>query len=355
MSRSRRPSPSGEGCYLVTGATGMIGGEICSLLLSEGRPVLAAVNASSLAEARSRLNTRLRLSRPAARPAGRAPEILLGDIRRPDWGAGLARPAGIIHCAANTSFTDEEGCWSTNVGGMESVLRLAKRFRDAPRILHLSTASVVTAPTNSTLREEEAFAGFRNAYTRSKREAERRLRASGLAAVILRPSIVLSRGIQDRAMARSILWSLWAVVRLGQAPLRPSSRLDIVPVDYVAAAAVRLALARKPRERCYHVSAGPESSRSVAELLERASEVFPLASHVAFQSRSSKGNAARRPSRLERALAHYLPFINANLVYSSERLRAEFGFPACAPATSYVPDLLRLIDPREALSESLAP
>ena len=73
-----------------------------------------------------------------------------------------------------------------------------RRASPRARIVFVSTASVTTAPERTAITEEAPYAGHANTYSRSKREAEQLLMASGLDPVIVRPSIVLSRGIHDR-------------------------------------------------------------------------------------------------------------------------------------------------------------
>ena len=122
----------------------------------------------------------------------------------------------------------------------------------------VSTASVVTAPSGC-ITEEAPFAGHENPYTQSKREAEAIALASGLDIVIVRPSIVLSRGVDDRAMARSILWAMPIMIEVGEVPIDPHARVDLVPVDFVADAILHLAQKPQLAHRLYHVSAGSRS------------------------------------------------------------------------------------------------
>ena len=236
---------------LVTGGTGLIGGEVILALARARRPVAAVVRASSPEHARHRLLERLRKSQGYSAAYADWVQAIPGDSERPHFGVGFGEDAGIrtvIHCAANTSFSerDRDSIWATNVGGAEQLIALARRAMPAARIVFVSTASVVTGPPQTCVTEEQAFGGHENTYTQSKREAERLMASSGLDVVIVRPSIVLSRGVDDRAMARSILWALPIMLEIGEVPVDPEAFVDVVPADFVADAIIKLALA--PRQ-----------------------------------------------------------------------------------------------------------
>jgi hypothetical protein len=62
-------------------------------------------------------------------------------------------------------------------------------------------------------------------------------------------------------------------------------------------------------------------------------------------------------ARLLRPLEAYLPFINANVRYTNDRLAAEIGPEAATPpsAVTYVPELVGFISLNEALVEMYRP
>src|SRR5207247_858656 len=93
------------------------------------------------------------------------------------------------------------------------------------------------------LREEEGCRPeneHHNDYTRSKAVAETLIRDRGLPYLVLRPTIVLSAGLPDQKFARNILWFVPLVRKFDCLPADPDSRLDIVPVSFVADATVDL-------------------------------------------------------------------------------------------------------------------
>jgi nucleoside-diphosphate-sugar epimerase len=335
----------------------MIGGEVLRRLLADHRPVTVVIRASSRDEARRRLCDRLKKSASEHLLVQEQLTYHLADVSLPGWEKNFeGDPSLVIHCAASTMFNRNDTCWRTNVGGADGVIRLARGCSIPPRILHISTAFVCMRPQHSVLDERADTVGYCNGYTASKREAESRFRESGLDVVVLRPSIVFSRGIDDRRMARSILWSLLAAIALREVPIDPHSRLDIVPVDYVADAIRQIALKAELGFSTYHVSAGPEASVSVGKFVAAVEETCPEARGIRLMGSRPCGRQHGtdiKAERLAAALDHYLPFMNADIVYSSSRLRSEIGLGDSPSVTTYLKDMLRLINVNDAHAESL--
>jgi nucleoside-diphosphate-sugar epimerase len=343
----------------VTGGTGLIGGEVIVRLARGGHRVRALVRAESVPQGRRRLLARLRKSPEYEAGLGRFVRAIPGDSTQELFGASAADLAGvrtIIHCAANTQFSEREDdrVWRTNVEGARNLVALARSVSPSPRIIFVSTASVVTAPEASYLAEDAPYGGHANTYTRSKREAEAIVRDSGLDAVILRPSIVLSRGLRDRTLARSILWAVPIMAELGDVPIDPDAHIDLVPVDHVARAIVDVSLKPSVSHRVYHISAGPTAHRfteicaAMNDRLPALGEIRPVGRHAAIGGRAQ---------RLLRPLEAYLPFINADVRYANDRLAAEIGPEAATPpaAVTYVPELVGFISLNEALVEMYRP
>ena len=344
---------------LVTGGTGLIGGEVIVALAAAGRAVDALVRAPSDHEGRRRLLERLEKSaawRPAFASLVRA---VIGDTTLELFGvnsAALADTGAIIHCAANTNFAgrEDDSVRAVNVGGARNLVALARAAAPRARVVFVSTASVVTAPEGACIDENAPFAGYANTYTRSKREAEAIVTGTGLDVVILRPSIVLSRGVSDRTMARSILWAVPIMGELGDVPIDPETRIDIVPVDFVARAIARLAAKPGLAHTVYHISAG-EGAHSFTELRAHVIRDNPALDRIRALGRDARFSDRAR-ERLMRPLDAYLPFMNANVRYANDRLGAELGIDGSPVSSlSYVPELVGLISRREAFDEMQRP
>ena len=275
-----------EGGIFLTGATGFLGGEVLARLLARGEnPVYALVRAADQGSADDRLRQVLESLFGRAEPwAGRAVAVP-GDVTRPGLGLGSARREWLaerverlIHCAASVSFTlGERESRAINVEGTRRVLELAEacasRGDGLEYAMHVSTAYVAgTHPERFTERDLDVGQGFRNAYERSKFEAELlvRERAATLPVQVVRPSIVVGDSRSGWTTAFNVVYgplraySAGALVAL---PARRSAPVDVVPVDYVADA--MLALAGRPGTT-YHLTAADRAS-SIGEMIELAS------------------------------------------------------------------------------------
>ncbi|MEM9284900.1 MAG: SDR family oxidoreductase [Pseudomonadota bacterium] len=215
---------------LITGAAGLLGGELTGQLVARGYQVIGLVN--------------------------RNPEIcrndhsvvegvrtIKGDITAPRfgldegaWSALAADVELIVHCAAITDFAAE---WdlhqAVNVDGTRHVLDLAEAA-DAG-LVHVSTAYVCGDREGAILESElEAGQGFTNGYEKSKNQAERLVRDSAVPYAIARPSIVLGNHAEGRTRSFDTIYPIIKVLTEGRVtvmPALPSATLDIVPIDYV--------------------------------------------------------------------------------------------------------------------------
>jgi nucleoside-diphosphate-sugar epimerase len=164
--------------------------------------------------------------------------------------AGLAEDVGaVLHCAASIAFDlplDEAR--AVNVEGTREVIgfcREARALGRLDRLVHVSTAYVAGRHAG-TFGEHDLDAGqsFRNTYERTKWEAEHLVReASDLRPVVARPSIVMGEAASGWTPTFNVLyWPLRAFARglFDVMPAPPEARIDIVPVDFVAEALIRL-------------------------------------------------------------------------------------------------------------------
>jgi nucleoside-diphosphate-sugar epimerase len=160
-------------------------------------------------------------------------KVLRGDIRLPRLGLsrsvfrGLAAAVDVIvHAAADTSLGAESVMAETNVTGTARIVELAQEAK--ARLVHVSTAfSAVSAEGDSPAL----------AYARTKANAEDLVRASGLPAVVVRPSIIVGDSRTGRiARHQGFHKLLEAFVRglLPIIPMDPSRLVDFVPQDVVA-------------------------------------------------------------------------------------------------------------------------
>ncbi|MBK9120927.1 MAG: SDR family oxidoreductase [Phycisphaerales bacterium] len=360
---------------LITGATGLIGGELVRTLITQpvGK-VWALARPTPEAGPALRLGERLRRSGvdPAA-AANLGVRAVAGDITIERLGLSdsayeeICREADIIiHSAAETSFIRAAACRKTNIAGARNIIDFTRTCQREPLLVCISTAYVSGVVADACLSEEEASASdHHNEYTRSKAVAEELFNTSGLPVLTVRPSVVLSAGVPDSGFARAILQFVPLLAEFEAVPIDPVARPDAVPVQYVVDSIVRLLQLRARKYDCYHISAGNVGTSNYAEMARVLDRFYQRPQPLRLISpkqwnrelhRQYVGTPKRR--RLFASLRNYLPFLNMNVAYDNSRLRAELGerFPALPPLTSYLFELLRLMsdDPATARMMRLA-
>ncbi|MEV7802901.1 NAD-dependent epimerase/dehydratase family protein [Microbispora sp. NPDC088329] len=162
---------------VVTGASGMLGGNLVRHLAERGRPVLGVD------------------LRPGTDPHPLA-RYATGDVRDTALMTGLVADAGaVVHCAsALPSYPDEE-IRDVIVGGTGSVLTAAARA-GVPRVVHVSSTAVYGLPTRVPTPEDHPREPV-DAYGRAKAAAEEiaeKFRAEGMCVPVLRPKTFLGPG-----------------------------------------------------------------------------------------------------------------------------------------------------------------
>ncbi len=273
---------------LLTGATGNLGTWIAPRLLAEPELRIAAlVRATDPEEANRRL-ARAWWDRPELVAAiGTRVEPVPGDVTRPDLGLDeesfadlLRRTTRIIHAAADLRLDAPlDELRRTNVAGTANVLefaRAAHRDHGLTRVAHVSTA-YVCGRRQGEIGEEELsdVAGFANAYERTKFEGEALVRAAmtELPVSIFRPGMIVG---DSRTGAIATFNTIYGPMRryltgdLPLVPVRGDGRLNLVPVDLVADAVVRLTLDPRAAGMTFHLVAPTESLPTLTDLFDNA-------------------------------------------------------------------------------------
>ena len=350
---------------LLTGATGLIGGEVMLLLAARGVRSTAVVRAPDAALAKARLLQRLQKSIFWKPEYAQWVSAEPGDVLDPHFGLrqDVINAADVIlHSAASTSFKPDAGVYLTNLTAAENFAGILKTLRPSQRGFFVGTAAVTTempgAPgaSSSIITEDMPFAGYANDYIRSKRDAETLLRSTGLPFVSLRPGIVLSRGINDTKLTRNMLWSIPVMAELGDVPLDPLARLDFAPVDFVAGVIAQLLLLPDLPHNCYHVSTGEDAMTFKALAGELALSMPGIGKMVMRGKNFVPTFSFARQRWMFEALKPYLPFLTADAVFSNARLKAEIGVAAKAPPPgSYLGDLLKTFSLSDAVKQMYTP
>jgi thioester reductase-like protein len=366
----RASQATGGGPLLLTGATGFVGMEILARFLERtDRRIYTLVRARDEEEAGERL--RSTLATLFGRSDGYAERVVAvpGDIEAE--GLGLRKESlehlaeqvtGIIHSAASVSFAlPLEEAREINVDGTGRLLEFAELCRDRgglERFSYVSTAYVAGTHAGE-FREDQLEVGqdFRNAYERSKFEAERLVRSySGrLPIQIFRPSIVVGERSTGWTASFNVLYAPLKAFARGAyfaLPVRRTAPVDVVPVDYVADAVFELS--SRPvgaeDEETYHLVAGRQAT-TVGRLIELSAGYFrrrppralppALYQHLVHPLLVRRSGGKRRQA-LRKSEA-YFPYFSMGVRYDDRRARERLE-PAGIQVTSVERYFNRLAD-----------
>jgi thioester reductase-like protein len=277
---------------LITGATGFLGAELVrvlldrkpdarlSVLVRENRGMKAAERVAALMRKLNLCDPEL--ARVEAIPADVSLDRCgLDSVQYQLLAGTLTR---VVHGAATVRFDhDLDTARRINVGGTRNVLALAAEARRQGALksfTYVGTAYVAGKRTGLIREDElEAGQGFRNTYEQTKFEAESLVRAHHdvLPSTIVRPSIIVGDSRTGVTSSfKTLYWPLKMYARRlwRTVPGFPDATVDVVPVDFVAAAVAHLAFDARALGRTAHICAGPEGSSTIREIAERAAEFF---------------------------------------------------------------------------------
>lgn len=281
----------------MTGASGLLGGQLMARLLSQGRRLAVLVRPKAGESARDRLEGVIAPIEASWGVMLPRPVVVEGELTAPRCGLSAADAAwvrrscsAVLHNAASLEFVgaDRQGePWRTNVGGTKALLQLA----DAAGIdefHHVSTA-YVCGLTTGTVPEgpSDGALGFRNDYEASKHEAEWLVRSAPFLnrPTFYRPAVIVG---DSRTGATATYHGMMAMLQLMTVIVRSlpadengfrrvSLRLamtgeekrNMVPVDWVAEAVARLLGMTQARGRTIHLA--PVRPITVREIIDATS------------------------------------------------------------------------------------
>ena len=278
-----------NGCVLLTGATGNLGPWIArKLLATHDLQVVALVRARDREEARRRLARAWWEWPELVAAIGSRVDAVPGDVTLPDLGldaetydAMRQQLSRIIHAAADLRLDASlEDARRTNVEGTRRVLELA-RGPSTPITAWSGWASS-RPPTcadsgrarspRTSLPEGDDFG---NVYEQTKHEAEALVRAAmpGLPVSVFRPGMIVGDSGTGAISTFNTIYPLlrrYLTSYLPILPVRRQARLNIIPVDMVADAVVRLSFDPLAAGKTFHLITPPDAWPTIGQFLDAA-------------------------------------------------------------------------------------
>lgn len=313
--------------YFVTGATGFIGRHLLSKLLLRKGSIYCLVRKESMAKFEE---LRTRLGAEANRLIA-----VTGDLGKPKLGVTPAmqktlngKVTHFFHLAALYDLSaDEASQVKSNIDGTRNAVQLAEQIK-AGCFHH--TSSIAAAGLYPGVFREDMFdeaEGLENPYFRTKHDSEGIVRKECKRPFrIYRPGIVIGdsqTGEMDKIDGPYYFFRLIKKMREVLPPWVPTvglegGRLNLVPVDWVAAAMDHIAHQPKLDGHCFHLT--DPAPRRIGEVLN----IFARAGHAPQMSmRLDARMFAFVPSAVRQALSNLPPVRRMVNI-----LLRDFGIPA---------------------------
>jgi len=335
----------------LTGSTGYIGAHVAANLL-QGHG--ASLNV--LVRARDPQDGQLRLWRALQLHLGfplffeylqTKVRVFVGDLTSP--GFGLSRDDydrlvhttdSVIHCAASLNRKSEKSCLNVNLRGTLEVLTLARHaehYHGLRRFSQVSTVAVAGKRSNELVTEDRSIEWDRSdydPYARTKKFCEHMTRVllPDTPKMIFRPSIVLGDSRRPETTQFDMVKAFVFLAGLPALPFRPTDRVDIVNVDFVADAIASLHQKEQPQYDTYHLSSGTSSetfrqlTSALAAAQQKRKPVFLPFTEKPFASSVNLLSNRKSPLGYGAALMKvFMPYLVWNTVFDNTRVTSELG------------------------------
>jgi nucleoside-diphosphate-sugar epimerase len=324
------PKPSS--LVLVTGATGFIGRYVVAGLLRAGRPVVVTARAAARNSAKERISSMF--GSLAERLAG-VVEADLAELRsaQDQFHALGSDIETVIYCAGETSFFPDSiaAARAVQIDVPLALIDLLQA-RGLRCWAHVSTA-FVCGQRSGIVYEEEGDVGqtFHNPYEGIKLESElqvaQKCRTLGLDCKIFRPNIVVgaapaTEGGKPSNLFLKFVRSLTSVASLAGSRTiriqgRPDARFQIVPIEYVAAAIVKITDCPAGSGTYHLVASNPPTQTDFLDMLTRHLGV--CGARVIEETALS--NPSSLEAKLARMLAPYRKYLTQDVLFDDTYAR----------------------------------
>ncbi|HEU4732522.1 MAG TPA: SDR family oxidoreductase, partial [Kofleriaceae bacterium] len=261
-----------------------------------------------------------------------------------------------IHHLAGIYFmgVDEETARRVNVVGTRTVIDLARDANRLERVVHWSTV-MVSGDRKGTFYEDDLEAGqkFRNAYERTKYEAERLVRAAmrQLPITVVRPGIIVGDSHTGEIDTLDGPYYLMVLIATNASRVRlpllgkSAAPLHLVPIDYVVRAAWQVARGETAAGKTFHlVDPSPMPARAVFEAVAEHAHTEKPRGHI---PRPLARAVLRTPgiSRLGRGPLAFLDLLDHPVLYDQTNTQQALAGTGvrCPPLAEYLPVLVRYV------------
>jgi thioester reductase-like protein len=335
----------------LTGSTGYIGAHVAANLLDgHGAALNVLVRARDPRDAQMRLWKAMQLHLDFPRfyeYLQTRVRVFCGDLTSPGFGLGrdeydrlVHTTDSVIHCAASLNRKSEKSCLNVNLRGTLEVLTLARHaehYHGLRRFSQVSTVAVAGQRNHEVVTEDRSIEWDRSdydPYARTKKFCEHMMRVllPDTPKTVFRPSIVLGDSRYAETTQFDMVRSFEFLAGLPVLPFRPTDKIDIVNVDFVADAIATLHQKDQPQHDIYHLSSGLESqtfrqlTTALAAEQNKRGPIFipflekPFAATVNFLS-GRKGPVGRGAALMK----VFMPYLVWNTVFDNTRVTAELG------------------------------
>ena len=335
----------------LTGSTGYIGAHVAANLLRDhGAALNVLVRARDVSEAEGRLwkAMQLHLDFPQFyEHLQTRVRVFRGDLTEPGFGLNrdeydrlVHTTDSVIHCAASLNRKSEKSCLNVNLRGTLEVLTMARHaehYHGLRRFSQVSTVAVAGKRQNEVVSEDRSIDWERSdydPYARTKKFCEHMMRVllPETPKTIFRPSIVLGDSRYAETTQFDMVKAFVFLAGLPVLPFRPTDKIDIVNVDFVADAIATLHQKERSEHDTYHLSSGigsqtfREITKALAAAQNKRAPVFvpvaerPFSGSVNFLA-NRKGAIGRGASLMK----VFMPYLVWNTVFDNRRVIKELG------------------------------
>jgi thioester reductase-like protein len=335
----------------LTGSTGYIGAHVAANLVHQhGASLNLLVRARDPHEAEDRLWRAMQLHfdfKTFYEYLQTRIRIFRGDLTndgfglvRDDYDRLVHTTDSIIHCAASLNRKSEKSCLNVNLRGTLEVIKLGlqvNHYHGLRRFSHVSTVAVAGQRQDEVVTEDNAVDWNRSdydPYARTKKFCEHMIRQllPEVPKTIFRPSIVLGDSRRAQTTQFDMVRAFVFLAGLPALPLRPSDRVDIVNVDFVADAIASLHVREQTQHDTYHLSSGRESQtfRQITASLSAAQQkhgpiYLPFAQKPFTSTVNAFSNRKSSIGRMAALMKVFMPYLTFNTVFDNTRVTSELG------------------------------